>query len=163
MQTNEFILSVLNALPEHRVEGKKRLQKLCYFLKRSGSEFEANFALKNFGPYSSEVDNATALLAMFGGLEETSRTVGSSAYLTTVFSLPQAELDNSPYLDDRFRERLMKFDQFSTLELEIASTVDFFMQQQNSFDVAVGLTREMKPTKTTDYVLSKVPQVLDII
>lgn len=162
MKTDEFIRAVLGALPDRRVEGKKRLQKLVYFLSEAGADSEASFFLKNFGPYSAEVDNATAMLTIFGGLEESSKAVGTSDYLTTVYALP-ADSGDVSQLDPVLAGKLQSFNAFSTIELEIASTVRLFMTQGSQYEEAVRLTKNMKPTKATEKVLQKVPSILKVL
>lgn len=161
MKTDQFILALLGALPERRVEGKKRLQKLVYFLNEAGADSDASFFLKNFGPYSAEVDNATILLTIFGGIEETSKTVGSSDYLTTVYSLPQNE--DAPQLETRLASKLRDLNQYSTIDLEIASTIHLFQKQGNSYEDAVRLTKNMKPTKANEKTLQRAPEILRIL
>ena len=162
MKTEEFIRALIAALPGRKIEGKKRLQKLAYFIQEAGADGGAKFYLKNFGPYSAEVDNSTVLLTILGGLEETSKVVGKSDYLTTVYSLPDDDLD-IPELPDQLKSKLASLDRFTTIELEIASTVRLFEQQGNQFEKAVQLTKEMKPTKASEKVLQKVPEILRVI
>lgn len=163
MSTEDFIRALLAKLPHNQVEGKKRLQKLVYLLKESGADVDATFTLKNFGPYSADVDNSAIFLTITGDLEESSKVVGSSGYVTTVFTLPVDEVTKAPELDPALVAKLSAFNSYTTIELEIAATVHYFESETKDRERAIALTRDMKPTKTRGAVVQKVPEILSLI
>ncbi len=43
MHAEDAVLAIITALPDRRIKGKKRLQKLAFFLKSAGAKFDARF------------------------------------------------------------------------------------------------------------------------
>ena len=165
MRTNEFLLAVLCALPEHRVKGKKRLQKLTYLLKEAGAEFDADFRLKDFGPFSYDVADAAKMMTYFGEIDESEEEVGYANQLMTVYSLegkPECKgIEN--LIKDNLLIVLEEIDKFSTLELEVAATVRFLESEGLDRDAAIERTKALKPTKSREEIIEKVPDILYFI
>ena len=70
MDAESLVLAVLGAVPRHEVGGKKRLQRLAFFAVQAGAKCNVKFFLHDFGPFSTEVANATDVLSFFGAISE---------------------------------------------------------------------------------------------
>jgi uncharacterized protein len=160
MLLNQFIRQVIASTPEHRVVGKKRLQKLVFLLSDFGYEIDAKFFLKDYGPFSREVEYEADMMTIFGEVVEKDVSVGYSNYKATEYSLsddPKADIDNAMSFYLKF------FEEFRTVELEVASTIHYFIIEGRSREVAVELTKTMKPSKTTDRVLESASKILNYL
>lgn len=158
MDADGFVVALLGSLPHRQVRGKKRLQKLSYLLKESGTPCPADFVLKDFGPYSTEIARGASLLAATGQIQERSEEVGPARRIVSVYTLSE-EID-APMLDENSIERLRCFNNFSTIELEIAATIQYFIAQGSTSELAEEQTKRMKPTKAKPIVLSAARKVL---
>ena len=76
MNANDLVLLVLDAFGGE-IRGKTLLQKRCYFVARlCDSQRAMGFEAHYYGPYSSEVDNATGQLRALGFIEESKAAFG---------------------------------------------------------------------------------------
>lgn len=160
METDRFILALLNSVPDQTVRGRKRLQKLAFLLKDSGARCDASFKLKNFGPYSSQVEQSAYLLTFLGDIEEKEEKVGYAEYLASVFVLTDEGRSRADQLSEHFTSILTCLDKYSTLELEIASTIRYFERSGSDVSTAVRKTQEMKPSKTKQQVIERARHAL---
>lgn len=162
MHTEEFVLSLLSSMPDHKVMGKKRLQKLVFLLKAAGAECKTEFSLKNFGPFSADVEQSAAFLALTGDIIEREEPTGYAGYLTTVYELSD-ECKDVPPLDPTKIGCLVCLNSFSTVELEVASTIKYFLDNGFERDNAVDKTVYLKPSKATRYVVGKALKALSCL
>lgn len=160
MPLDNFIKELIAATPNRRVEGKKRLQKLVFLLDDAGFDSGATFFLKDYGPFSREVENAADMMSIFGEILEKNVTTGYSNYIATAYALPEGE---TVYPDDNLRSIVEFLEKFRSVELEVASTIRFFENEGLSFTDAVAATKEIKPSKSTNRVLDSAKQVLNYI
>jgi uncharacterized protein YwgA len=76
MNASDLVLLVLKAF-DGEIRGKTLLQKRCYFVARlCDSQRAMGFEAHYYGPYSSEVDNATGQLRALGFIEESKAAFG---------------------------------------------------------------------------------------
>jgi uncharacterized protein YwgA len=163
MTADELVYAVISALPGQKVDGKKRLQKMCFFAALQSEEARKLFRIHNFGPYSVGVDQASEVLSMFGILKARDIAVGVSQTYVRSYSLGQVEpnLSKTFVVDLTLLENLNKY---STVELEVASTVAFFrIIEGRDFAQSIELTRRMKPTKVNSSTIEKSQAILEII
>jgi uncharacterized protein len=163
MEPATFILALLEASPEHRIEGKKRLQKLAYLLKESGANCNAKFKLKDYGPYSYDLDEGAQLLSLFGDIEQTEMDVGYANNIMTVFRLSSDPNSIEAKLDERARAVLNCISRFRTVELEVAATIRFFESSGFSHVDAIEHTKRLKPTKSNPDVLKSAQEALECL
>lgn len=161
MSPEDFILSVLASMPDQKVVGKKRLQKLAMLLQHAGVKVKAEFRIHNYGPFSCDIADAADELFWKGDIEVSTASSGMYGTLQTVFRLPEAKKDRFE-LPDNFKDKLAELNKFTTIELEVASTIAFFEKNNDSRDDAIDKTRKMKPTKAIPYVLKKAEEILAI-
>lgn len=164
MTVEPFILALLAALPDRKIRGKKRLQKLSYLLQQAGADLPAEFRLKHFGPYSQEIDRATSWLSLFGEVKETEDEVAGHGYLVTAYSLEAGSEEFTKPLSARISEVLTCLDRFTTVELEIAATIEYFVRREGkNLEEAVASTRRLKPGKSTAKVIQRAREALRCI
>jgi uncharacterized protein YwgA len=159
MEAETLVLNLLNALPKKEVRGKKRLQKLAYLAVNSGAKADAKFFLHDFGPFSPQVANATSFLTLVGDIEESDALVGRTKKYLKVYRLadPTAVMDE---LSVKVKTALQKLDTYSTIELEIASTILFFLRQGLSLDRAIEATKNLKPSKSEKPIIDRAMKAL---
>ena len=153
LDSNDLVLAILAAAPDHRVKGKKRLQKFAFLLKSVGVKCNAQFKIWDFGPYSSEVAKAAEWLSISGKITEQEELVTPLKRFMTVYSVDKDY--KAPKLEARFETILKKLDSYSNVELEVAATVQFFLQQGRTKEEATVSVRELKPTKALPQIIEK--------
>jgi len=163
MTPDQAILAVLATVPERTVRGKKRLQKLVHLWQASGVEINASFKIRYYGPFSREIEDACTILSLFGDVEEKEVSTGYANYLTTEFSLPSDAHVDLVEVKDSDRATLVKLNEFSTVELEVASTIVFFMKTGLSFEKSIEETRKMKPTKVNDITIRNAREITTVV
>lgn len=161
MDAPEIVVAVVAATRKQEVAGRKRLQKLTYLLERVSGPRIGDFQLRQFGPYSETIARETSVLVAFGDLNEEVQPLGTYGTFQSVYSLSDAA--GAVRLPNSLDEFISELDGFSTLELEIAATIDYFRRMENDLEKSIALTRDMKPTKTTPSVVAKANSVLSIV
>jgi len=78
MDAETLILAVLAAVPNHEIQGRKRLQKMSYFALQKGASANVRFFLHDFGPFSADVASATDLLSFLGDIDEEEVQLGKT-------------------------------------------------------------------------------------
>jgi hypothetical protein len=120
-------------------------------------QIDADFLLKDYGPFSREIAQATEFLTLTGDVEEEVEKFGS-----VLMSVDKVRSDRDVNLpDERWIEVLRRLSKYSTIELEVAATIEFFRAQGSSAEEAQDLTKEMKPTKAVPSVLAKSSNILE--
>jgi len=141
------------------VRGKKRLQKLAYLVVQAGTESTVRFFLHDFGPFSSEVAAATDLLSFVGAItEEEAQFVRTKRYYK-IYRLTDPDIvpENLPA---NALAALSALNEYTTIELEIASTIRYFMSQGLSPENAVEATTELKPSKSQPKIVQRAKEAL---
>lgn len=159
MEAESLVLNLLNALPKKEVRGKKRLQKLAYLAVNSGVQADARFFLHDFGPFSPQVANATSFLTLVGDIEESDVLVGSTKKHLKVYRL----VDRTTVTDElspAVKSALLKLDSYSTIELEIASTILYFLSKGSALNQAIEATERLKPSKSEKPIIERAKKAL---
>lgn len=162
MTAEELILCILRTLPSHSVKGKKRLQKFVFLLKQAGVECSAQFAIRNFGPFSPAVETASASLTLFGDVEQREVIMGYANYLATEYFLSH-DSEGGVVLPPPMSSVLSRLDAFATIDLEVASTILFFEREGLDRRAAIQRTKYLKPTKVNEKTLQSSDEILKII
>lgn len=163
MDSRQSILFVLNALPSKKVIGKKRIQKLVHLLQVGGASVDATYKIHHYGPYSFDVAEALEDLALSGEVIEKTEAGGVYEFVRSTFSLPEHSTVQENSLDEDQRELLAKLDRFSTVELEVASTIAFFEGKGLAHEDALTETKSMKKSKSIPPVLRKAKRIRDLV
>ena len=162
MTPAEFILAVLGALPDRKVLGKKRLQKFGMLLQYAGLDFDAGFSLHRYGPYSSELADAADELSWSGKIKEKAEQTGMFGMFQTTYTLPD-DHEPSEMLTEPHKEKLLRLIVFSTIELEVASTIALFQKEGLDPKGAIAKTCSLKRAKAIPPVLAKAEKILEIV
>jgi uncharacterized protein YwgA len=160
MDAEGLVLGVLAAMPNATVKGKKRLQKLAFFAKECGADASVNFRIHDFGPYSFEVSNAADTLSVFGYISESDEVVGSTHRYVKVY-----HLDNTSFIKDNLPEStaecLRKLNKYTSIELEVASTIRYFYAHESlDMQSAIDATKDLKPSKTSQPIVNRAIEAL---
>lgn len=159
MDAESLVLAVLSALPSHEVRGRKRLQKMAFFAAQTGAESNARFFLHDFGPFSSEVAAATNLLSWAGDIEEEAAQFERTKRYYSVYRLH--DLKTAPQkLPEKSLRALRELNEYSTIELEIASTIRYFLTTGLTLDGAIEATKKLKPNKSGPQIIQRAKDAL---
>jgi uncharacterized protein YwgA len=159
MDAEGLVLAVLGAIPGHEVGGKKRLQKLAFFAVQTGAKSNVKFFLHDFGPYSTEVANATDVLSFFGEIAERDEQLPKTKRYYKVYCLKSSSTVPEN-LTSETSCILKMLNEYSTIELEIASTIRYFMNTGHPADSAVKATQKLKPTKSVPKIVQRAEEAL---
>jgi len=159
MNAETLVLAVLDAVPGREIHGRKRLQKLSYLTAESGVSSSVRFFLHDFGPFSSEVAAATDYLSFLGDVTERDVQFGPAKKYVKLYRL--AEAASIPEQLPRHAISILeKLNEYSTIELEIASTIRYFMNKGMSAEDAIAETRQLKPSKSAQAIINRAREAL---
>lgn len=160
MDAETLILAVLDAVPGKKIQGRKRLQKLSYFALQKGTEAKVRFFLHDFGPFSADVASAVDLLTLLGDVDEEEVQIGRSRIYSKLYSLndPRSVPEHLP---GEAASAVRLLDEFTTIELEIASTIFYFMSAEGlDLGNAVQATKQLKPSKAQPGIVKRAQDAL---
>lgn len=164
MELRDFLLAMFNALPDKKIDGKKRLQKIVHLMKESGAKVNADYRILHYGPFSNEVADAVDELSTYGPIQESMDKVNVGSYDTYLYVYKlEGEQDDLPVLGSEQEELVEKLNNCSTTVLEVTSTISFYQSEGFSYGEAVSKTRYLKPTKTIEPVLRQADKILELI
>ncbi|GMV50925.1 MAG: hypothetical protein AMXMBFR67_24680 [Nitrospira sp.] len=156
MKINDAILAIVST--SGKVEGRKRLQKMVHLVKQSGADIPVAFRIHHYGPFSEDVANSAEMMVFEGELEEDIEKAGPYDTFQYLYSTKR-----TPSVSSKLREMIMKLNQYSTVELEVASTIAFFQAEGLDHDKAVEQAKVLKPKKTTSRVLGRSEEILQLV
>lgn len=159
MDAEGLVLSVLGALPAREIRGRKRLQKLAFFAVQTGAESNVRFFLYDFGPFSTEVAKATDFLAFVGDITEVEEQFGRAKRYHKVYRLTDP-VDLPERFPTETSEALRALNEYSTIELEIASTIRYFMGTGFDPSRAIEETKRLKPSKSEPIIVRRATEAL---
>src|SRR5262245_16008582 len=128
MNAEKLVLAVLQAVPENEVQGRKRLQKLSFFAVEAGAPADVRFFLHDYGPFSDQVAKATEFLSFVGEVAEREIQLGRAKRYSKAYRLENFDAV-SETLPAAAVRALRSLSEYTTLELEIASTLRYFMSR----------------------------------
>jgi uncharacterized protein YwgA len=161
MNAETFVLALLAVLPDKLIRGRKRLQKLAYLALNKGAPADVKFSLHDYGPYSPEIANAAQMLTLLGDVAENEVQLGALKKFVTEYKLEGPANKFAEMLSNEVREAVVRLNShYSTIELEIASTILYFELTWQSHADAISATKRMKPTKSENYIISKAEAAL---
>jgi uncharacterized protein YwgA len=129
------------------LHSRKRAQKVAYLLNAAGAEFEAEFRLHQYGPYSEDIAGAIDDLVRRRFVIEQSREVRGDTHYSYLLSemgraaVTTAEAGAAAQQRAEFRlfevmaKKLLPND---VLQLETAATIAFFAQDADDWTIAIG-------------------------
>jgi hypothetical protein len=136
----------------HGIQGRKRLQKVVFFLQAAGCSLDCRFSLHHYGPYSRDVANACDEMVAVGLFQEevTANPAGARyGYRLTPQAVrllavteqtePFRSQSMNPYRD--LGAKLLGEDLW---RLELGSTILFFYPQSRDWNLALQRACEFK-------------------
>ena len=137
-EREDVVVGVVAAAPEGKLTSRVRLQKIVYLLDRLDLGSGFTFDYHHFGPYSRELDNATAEAKAFRLIKENIAHRLSDGASYSVFEVtPGAEPKNGIYgkLGEKSaRELVDRFAKTNVTVLELAATVDWLWRFEKVTD-----------------------------
>ena len=133
------LATLLSWSGEQGFSGRKRLQKVVFFLQQAGCDLQCQYTLHFFGPYSRDVADTCDEMVAAGLIEETGGPKkGSMQYayklkpdiLKLVNEAPEPQVHQFCDLG----KRLIGADLW---QLELGSTILFFHRQSNDWESAL--------------------------
>lgn len=128
-EREDIVVAVVTAAPERRLTSRVRLQKVVYLLDRLGLDSGLAFDYHHYGPYSRELDNATADAKALTLIEEKVAHRFSDGASYSVFEVNR---DARPQQDaygklgeEAARELVDRFSNTNVTVLELAATIDW--------------------------------------
>jgi len=162
MTSAELILAVLETLPGRKISGKKRLQKFGMLLQYAGLDFDADFSLHHYEPYSFELADTADELSWSGVIKEETEQAGVYGMFQSTYMLPDGQ-EPPEKLTEPYKEKLLSLNAFSTIELEVASTIALFEDGGLDHETAIAKTCSLKRAKAVPSVLAKAENILEIV
>jgi uncharacterized protein len=144
----EDIVTAVVAAAGGALTGRVRLQKTVYLLDRLGLKSGFEYEYHHYGPYSRDLDNATADAKAFRLLEEALERRQSDGASYSIFKLPPGQaavaVDERAFGDltpARARELVQLFAGTNVTVLELAATIDWLWRQEGYADWQSEVTR----------------------
>lgn len=140
------LATLLSWAGESGLQGRKRLQKVVFFLQEAGCPLECQYQLHYFGPYSRDVADACDEMVAAGLVIETGGPQnGDMQYgyaLKPEIHALLAKTPNAPM--QSFEELGKELINQSIWPLELGSTILFFYRQTNDWNQALAKGCEFK-------------------
>jgi len=161
MTDREHIVAAVLSAAGGEMVGRVRLQKAVYLLDRLGLGSGFSFDYHHYGPFSRDLDNATADAKAFGLVDERFEQRQSDGATYSVFSLKDAPA--SPRFGElsaeRARDLARRFVQTNVTVLELAATIDWLWRVERYSDWRSELIKR-KGAKVRSGRLEKAVQLL---
>lgn len=117
------------------IKGRKRMQKVVFFLQHAGCSLDCQYTLHHFGPYSRDVVDACDDLVAADLIVESG---GPNQYCYSIKPGTVSLLDKSPDANmARFQPLAVTLINEDNWLLELGSTILYFFQQLNDWDKAL--------------------------
>lgn len=145
------LATLLSWAGESGVQGRKRLQKVVYFLQQAGCQLDCRYTLHHFGPYSRDVADVCDEMVVAGLIEEgADQQPWGTQYRYTVTPKTQELLrevtDDSMQTFKSLGDELLSEDLW---QLELGSTILFFYGPTQDWNAALGKACEFKKASST--------------
>lgn len=146
-----------------QVVGKIRLQKIVYLLDILGLNSGFSYSYHHYGPYSSELSDATDFEHFFGDLEEEQRNRVSDGVPYTVFRTNK-RIEDSDLVGDLSASDIRHYasiiDGYTATELELAATA-YWLAHEEKIENWFEELRKRKGVKTEEGRTDKALKLLE--
>lgn len=131
---------------EDGIQGRKRLQKVVFFLQEAGCALDCRYTLHHYGPYSRDVADRCDEMLAAGLIEEAGGpTNGDMQYIYTLKPQTRNALNQTTDAAMRpFRTRGEALIKEQLWTLELGSTILLFYRQTCDWDQALNKACEFK-------------------
>jgi uncharacterized protein YwgA len=147
----EDIVAAVVAAAGGRLIGRVRLQKAIYLLDQLGLNSGFEYEYHHYGPYSRDLDNATADAKAFGLIEEKFDHRQSDGAMYSIFTLSQAQPPGQGAYGDLSRDQVSElvgnFASTNVTVLELAATIDWLWREEQCADWQIEIMKR-KGAKT---------------
>ena len=141
----EDIVAAVVAAAGGTLIGRARLQKAVYLLDRLGLKSGFGYEYHHYGPYSRDLDSATADAKAFGLVEEEYEHRQSDGAMYSIFKLSRGVAVNEAAYGDLRRERASElarvFAGTNVTVLELAATIDWLWREEGYVDWRSEITK----------------------
>lgn len=163
MEREDIVAAVVVAMGG-RLTGRVRLQRTVYLLDRLGLNSGFDYDYHNHGPYSRDLDNATADAKAFDLVAETFDHRHSDGAMYSIFQSKTDAKDEAYGELGRARagELVHKFAGTNITVLELAATVDWLWREEGYADWCAEITKR-KGVKVRGGRLERAVALLDEI
>lgn len=149
------LATLLSWAGENGLQGRKRLQKVVFFLQEAGCPLDCDYTLHHFGPYSRDVADRSDEMVAAGLLDENVEVInGLTQYSYTLSPAIRTSVLTGPdHAMDSFREigsELMDPTRTHLWWLELGSTILFIYRQTGDWDHAFSRACEFKKVNQAD-------------
>lgn len=140
----------------HGIKGRKRMQKVIYFLQQAGCPIDADYTLHHYGPYSRDVANVTDVMVAEGLLKEHGYSgIGGGQYDYKLEGHTRDmihRIRESPSIQafEAYRDRAIELLRESLWHLELGSTILYFYRSRRTAQDWDSALREACEYKRTD-------------
>lgn len=143
MKEREDVVAAVVSAAGSRLTGRVRLQKAVYLLDRLGLNSDFTYEYYHYGPYSRDLDNATADAKAFGLIEEAfEHRVSDGAMYSVFHSKGESKPDALGTLNpERAKELVGLFARTNVTVLELAATIDWLWRKEACSDWQREITR----------------------
>jgi uncharacterized protein len=163
IEREEIVAAVVEAAGGQLI-GRVRLEKMVYLLDRLGLNSGFEFDYHHYGPFSRDLENATADAKAFSKIEEELDRRHSDGATYSKFKLnPGVEPNPEAYgklSADRVRELAKLFAKTNVTVLELAATVDWLYRFEHCRDWKAEI-RKRKGLKVQGRRLDKALELLE--
>jgi uncharacterized protein YwgA len=150
------LATLLSWAEEEGFQGRKRLQKVVFFLQQAGCPLDCRFILHHFGPYSRDVADRCDEMVAAGLVEETGGPANGAMQYS--YKLPPSTRKLLPATPDPQLEEFRKLGTELVKEnlwtLELGSTILYYKAQVGEWNQALAQACEFKKVPT-DHPASK--------
>ena len=144
------LATLLSWADDGGLRGRKRLQKVVFFLQDAGCPLECRFTLHHFGPYSSDVADACDEIVAAGLVDETGPANGDLQYTYTLKPKTRALLKETPDgAMNKFQPLGTELINKELWTLELGSTILLFHRQTSDWQHALDRACEFKKVSST--------------
>jgi uncharacterized protein len=143
MKEREDVVTAVVAAAGGQLAGRVRLQKTVHLLDRLGLGSGFDYEYHHYGPYSRDLDNATADAKAFKLVDETFEHRVSDGAMYSIFRLAGEPKDDA-YGElgrERTAELVRDFARTNITVLELAATVDWLWREERYADWQSEITR----------------------
>lgn len=145
MIEREDIVAALIEAGGGQIIGRVRLQKTLYLLEQLGFGTDMAFEYHHYGPYSRELDNATADAKALGLVREEFEHRQSDGAMYSIFRLaPSGAVKEEVYAKlgkERVADLVHRFSSTNVTVLELAATVDWLWRAEQISDWKLEVTK----------------------
>jgi sugar phosphate isomerase/epimerase len=138
MKEREDIVAAVVSAAGGPLIGRVRLQKTVYLLDQLGLSSGFGYEYHNYGPYSRDLDNATADAKAFGLVKEKFDHRQSDGAMYSIFELAGRVPSSNELYGDLDRQRVAElvklFARTNVTVLELAATVDWLWRAERYAD-----------------------------